>query len=123
MVQDRSEGLVADPLFVALTRPAMAFGVPYAALLVNVVLTMEVFIVTHQLLWLLAFGPVHALFYLLCRYEPRIFDLVVLWAQTRARAYLAGTGRHWHASSHSPLPIDLPDRRGRRAPPAETVVL
>jgi type IV secretion system protein VirB3 len=123
MARDRAEGLVADPLFVALTRPAMAFGVPYAALLVNLVLTMEVFIVTHQLLCLLAFVPVHGLFYLLCRYEPRIFDLVVLWAQTRGRAYIAGTGRHWRASSHSPLSIDLPDRRGRRASAIDGVVL
>ena len=42
----------ADTLFVGLTRPAMLFGVTYSAMLINVVLTMETFIVTKNLLWL-----------------------------------------------------------------------
>ena len=49
----RNHGLTADTLFVGLTRPSMLFGVTYSAMLVNVVLTMETFIVTGNLAWLL----------------------------------------------------------------------
>ena len=46
MDASRNQGLTADTLFVAMTRPSMLFGVTYSALIVNVVLTMETFILT-----------------------------------------------------------------------------
>ena len=36
----RASGLVADPLFVAVTRPPMRWGVTFSALLMNIVFTM-----------------------------------------------------------------------------------
>jgi type IV secretion system protein VirB3 len=114
----RNQGLLADPLFVGLTRPAMKWGVTYSALLVNIVMTTEAFIVTRNLLWLLAMVPVHLLLAVVCLYEPRFFDLLLLWLRTRGMALIFGNARFWRASSYSPLPIDLPDRKGRRrAPP------
>ncbi len=114
MAQGRNHGLTADTLFVGMTRPTMLFGVTYSAMIVNIVLTMEVFIVTKNLAWLLAFVPIHGLFYLVCLYEPRFFDLLGLWARTRGAALAAGNLRFWKASSYSPLVLDPPDRHGRR---------
>ena len=102
-----NSGLTADPLFVGATRPPMRWGVVYAALLFNLVLTMELFLVTRNLLTLLICVPVHGVSMLLCARDPRYFDLILLWSRTRLPALLANM-RVWNASSYSPLYIDLP---------------
>ena len=38
-----------DVVFVGVTRPAMRFGVPYAALIVNALITLELFLLTRNL--------------------------------------------------------------------------
>ena len=110
----RNQGIVCDTLFVAMTRPSMVGGVTYAAMLFNVVITTEAFIVTKNLVWLLAFVPIHGVLFLVCLYEPRFFDLLQLWGRTRLPGVVSGTLRHWRANSYSPLALDLPDQRGRR---------
>jgi type IV secretion system protein VirB3 len=115
MPADRNMGLTDDTLFVGLTRPTMLMGVTYSALIVNAVVTMEIFIVTKNLLWLLSFVPIHGVLYLVCLYEPRFFDLLLLWTRTRGAA-LAGNLRHWRASSYSPLALDWPRERRAAAP-------
>jgi type IV secretion system protein VirB3 len=109
----RNGGLTADVLFVGATRPAMRWGVTYAALLANLVITMEAFLVTRNLLTLLLAAPLHGICALLCARDPRMFDLLLLWGRTRLPALLT-TLRLWHASSYTPLCLDLPDGRGRR---------
>ena len=109
----RNAGLVADPLFVGATRPPMRWGVTYAALLFNMVFTMEAFLLTRNLLTLLVCAPIHGVCALLCARDARFFDLMLLWGRTRLPAVL-GTLRLWRASSYSPLSLDLPDVRGRR---------
>jgi type IV secretion system protein VirB3 len=109
----RNEGLVADVLFVAVTRPPMRWGVAYEALLMNLVITMQAFILTQNLLVLLIGVPIHALCVLLCARDPRIFSLLMLAARTRVLSVFT-TLRHWSASSYSPLSIDLPNHKGRR---------
>jgi len=121
--RDRNQGLTADTLFVGLTRPSMLFGVTYSAMLINVVLTMETFIVTKNLLWLASFIPIHGLFYLVCLYEPRFFDLFQLWGRTRGIALIAGNVYFWRANSHSPLVLDLPAAGGRRKVAADRIVV
>ena len=111
---NRNQGLVADTLFVGITRPSMVWGVTYSAMLINVVMTMETFIVTKNLAWLLAFVPLHGVFYLVCLFEPRFFDLLQLWGRTRLPALAAGNLRFWRANSYSPLVLDLPDASARR---------
>ena len=123
MDRNRNQGLTADTLFVGLTRPSMLFGVTYSAMIINVVLTMETFIVTKNLLWLLSFIPIHGLLVLVCLYEPRFFDLVQLWGKTRGIALAAGNVRFWQANSHSPLVLDLPDARGRRKAVPDRIVV
>ena len=105
--------LTVDPLFVGATRPPMRWGVTYAALLFNLVCTMEVFLLTKNLLTLLCCVPVHGVFALLCSRDARFFDLVLLWGRTRLPAAL-GNLRLWKASSYSPLTLDLPAANGRR---------
>ena len=112
-MSERNAGLTADPLFVAVTRPPMRWGVTFSALLFNLVFTMEVFLLTRNLLTLLLVIPIHGVCALLCLRDARIFDLVALWARTRLPAY-AGTFGYWRASSYGALVLDLPDQRGRR---------
>jgi type IV secretion system protein VirB3 len=102
-----------DPLFVGATRPPMRWGVTYSALLVNGVVTMEIFLLTKNLLSLALALPIHGICALLCARDARFFDLVLLWARTRIPALLANA-RLWKASSYTPLLLDLPDVRGRR---------
>lgn len=108
-----TRGLAADPLFVGATRPPMRWGVTYSALLFNLVFTLEAFLVTRNLLALLVALPIHGASALLCGRDARCFDLLLLWGRTRLPALLAN-GRWWHASSYSPLVIDLQCSSGLR---------
>jgi type IV secretion system protein VirB3 len=99
--------LTVDPLFVGATRPPMRWGVTYAALLFNLVFTMEVFLLTKNLLSLLCCLPVHGVFAILCARDARFFDLVLLWARTRLPAAF-GNLWVWRASTYSPLVLDVP---------------
>jgi len=112
-ISSRNAGVTADALFVGATRPPMRWGVTYAALLFNMVFTLEAFLVTRNLLTLLVCAPIHGVCALLCAKDARFFDLVLLWGRTRLPALL-GTLRTWQASSYSPLTLDLPNTRGRR---------
>lgn len=112
-MSELNAGLIADPLFVGATRPPMRWGVTYAALLFNMVFTMEVFLLTKNLLALLLCAPIHGVCMLLCARDARFFDLVLLWARTRLPALFANL-RVWKASSYCPLTLDLPSRRGHR---------
>ena len=106
-------GLRAEPLFVGATRPPMRWGVTYAALLFNLVFTMEAFLLTKNLLTLALCLPIHGICALLCARDPRFFDLLLLWGRTRLPALLSNL-RVWHASSYSPLTLDLPAAGARR---------
>jgi type IV secretion system protein VirB3 len=112
-MSERNAGLVADVLFVAVTRPPMRWGVTYSALLFNAVFTMEVFLLTKNLLTLLIAVPLHGVCALLCARDARFFDLVLLWGKTRMPSYFANY-RVWKASSHGPLVLDPPSMVGRR---------
>jgi type IV secretion system protein VirB3 len=113
-MNELNSGLCADPLFVGATRPPMRWGVTYSALLFNMVFVMEAFLLSKNLLTLLLCAPIHGVCMLLCARDARFFDLVVLWTRTRLPAAF-GNLRVWHASSYCPLPIDMPNRRGRRS--------
>ena len=78
--------LIAEVLFVGATRPPMRWGVTYAALLFNLVFTMETFLFTRNLMSFLVCTPIHGLCMLLCARDARFFDLVLLWGRTRLPA-------------------------------------
>jgi type IV secretion system protein VirB3 len=100
----RNAGLVADPLFVGLTRPPMRWGVTYSALLLNLVCVFEAFVITRQLFVLALVLPIHGICALLCAREARIFELLVLWVRSRAASNL-GLARVLGASSTGPLGV------------------
>jgi type IV secretion system protein VirB3 len=112
-MSDRNAGLTADVLFVGVTRPPMRWGVTFSALLFNLVFTMEVFLLTKNLLTLLIAIPIHGVCALLCARDARFFDLILLWGRTRMPSYFANY-RLWKASSYSPLALDPPNSHGRR---------
>src|SRR5215469_10596646 len=100
----RNRGLRAEPLFVGATRPPMRWGVTYAALLFNMMFTLEAFLLTKNLVTLLLGAPIHGVCALLCARDARFFDLILLWGRTRMPAVL-GNLRVWGASSYSPLTL------------------
>jgi len=91
----------------------MRWGVTYAALLFNLVFTLEAFLLTRNLLTLLLCVPIHAVCALLCAHDARCFDLLLLAGRTRVPAML-GNLRFWGAASYCPLQLDLPENHGRR---------
>ena len=107
------EGLVADVLFVAATRPPTRWGVPFLAILINIVVTMEIFVMVRNPLVIFLVFPLHGVCALMCSRDARIFELLSLWAQTRMPA-LAANLFAWRGNSYSPLTLDLPSPRGRR---------
>src|ERR1700730_17974141 len=100
-----NEGLAADLLFVAATRPPTRWGVPYQAILINMVLTLEIFLMVKNPLILLLAAPIHGVCVLLCTRDPRIFELGILWAQTRMPS-IAGNLFAWKGNTYSPLTLD-----------------
>ena len=117
----RARGLATDPLFIGATRPPMRWGVTYAALLFNLVFTLEAFLATRNLLALLVALPIHCASVLLCGRDARYFDLVLLWGRTRLPALIAN-GRWWGGSSYSPLALDPVRPSGRRRTVAAVVI-
>ena len=112
-MSESNAGLTADPLFVGATRPPMRWGVTYSALLFNMVFTMEAFLLTKNLFTLLLCIPIHGVCLLLCARDARCFDLILIWARTRLPALFGNLG-FWKASSYSPLPLNLPNRRDHK---------
>jgi type IV secretion system protein VirB3 len=116
-MQTADRQIVLDPLFVGATRPPMRWGATYAALILNMVCTMEMFLLSKHLLTLLIAVPIHGLCALLCARDARFFELAAAWCRTRLPALLSNY-RFWRASSYSPLEIDVPNAAGaRRAQP------
>ena len=111
-----STGLTSEPLFVAVTRPPMRWGVTFAALLFNMIFTMETFLLTKNLLTLLIAIPIHGVCALLCLRDARFFDLLMHWGRTRLPTFL-GSYRYWKAGSCSPMALELPNDRGHRTGP------
>ena len=85
-------GIHADPLFAGVTRPAMAMGVTYSALLINGMTTVELFLLTKNLLWMLVCIPIHGIFWLVCKNDARFFDLLFLWGRTRGPGLMGTCG-------------------------------
>jgi type IV secretion system protein VirB3 len=120
MVTQSHSGCTADTLFVGATRPPMRWGVTYAALIFNLVFTLELFLASRNLLALLLALPIHGISALLCAHDARFFDLLLLWARTRLPTLL-GNGLYWRAASYSPLNVSVGQRQ-RHQPTAYTAV-
>lgn len=71
--------LESDPLFLGLTRPAMAFGVTYTWFMLNAMTWILYFINTSDFLWVFVGAPtIHGIGYFICSKEPRIMDIIMI---------------------------------------------
>ena len=84
MSESRDE-LVMDPLFVGMTRPASALGVPYGALVAEGVTVILIFLLTNNPLYLILFAPIHGVLVLVSAHDPGVFGCAWVWLQTTAR--------------------------------------
>lgn len=91
--------LSADPVFRALTQPQMIGGVTYSYAVFNLIVTLELFLITRSF-WSFAFaGCVHAVGYLGCLREPRFFDLWLVRLRHCPRVRNFG---FWRANAYTP---------------------
>ena len=91
--------LARSPLFRALTRPQMFGGVTYSYFVINAAVTTEAFLITRSFLALPVALLVHAIGYLACLREPRIFDL---WIAKVSRCPRVPNWPRWGCNSYSP---------------------
>lgn len=90
--------LVRHPLHRALTRPQMFAGVTYSFFIINAALTTEAFLITRSFLALPVALVVHAIGYLACLREPRVFDL---WITKVSRCPRVRNFRRWRCNSYA----------------------
>ena len=88
-----------DILFLALTRPAMVWGVTYSFLVLNLVATGMIFVWTGSFAALVIGGPAHVVGYVACLREPRRFDL--WWVKLRYTLPVP-TRYFWGGNSYRP---------------------
>lgn len=91
--------LNSDPVFRALTRPQMFAGVTYSYFVLNAAITTEAFLITGSWLALPVALLVHAVGYLACLREPRVFDL---WLTKVSRCPRVRNWKRWRCNSYSP---------------------
>lgn len=107
--------LQAEPLFVAITRPALIWGVPLEAFSLSAIVAVGAsFVATGALV---AFVPMWVLALLVCKVlaakDPLIFAERFAWMLTLTSPFGANTsGGYWGCSSMSPLAF-APRRQGR----------
>ncbi|WP_133406841.1 type IV secretion system protein VirB3 [Parashewanella tropica] len=92
--------LYQDPLFVAVTRPAMKWGVTLDGIIVAAAFVAVLMIATKNPFLLLLYFPLHGLMYGVCLRDPRSFSLLHLWLLTKAKSL---GWRQFGAASAAPL--------------------
>ncbi|MDR3418846.1 MAG: VirB3 family type IV secretion system protein [Nevskia sp.] len=70
-----------DALVVGMTRPLMLLGVTYSYFVLEGMGTTVLFLMGNNLLYLLTAFPLHTAGVLLCKWEPRFFDILFRVAQ------------------------------------------
>lgn len=90
--------LVRFPVHRALTRPQMFAGVTYSFFIINAAVTTEAFLITKSFLALPIALLIHAIGYLACLREPRVFDL---WITKVSRCPRVKTWRQWRCNSYA----------------------
>ena len=88
-----------DPVFLGLTRPAMFWGVTHSFFVINLIFCLIGFLAAHSWFALLLAIPVHALGYLACLSDARVFDLAYVRASKCSRCV---NRRFWGATSYDP---------------------
>lgn len=77
----------------------MFAGVTYSFFVINAAVTTEAFLITGSLLALPVAVVVHAMGYMACLREPRVFDL---WLTKVSRCPRVRNWKRWHCNSYAP---------------------
>lgn len=107
-----SMALAKDALFVAMTRPAMAFGVPLGGVLLNALIGLELFLITHHFVVLTLVPLVHLYQWRLCQQDARVFELLSVWLMLNVlshRVPWACKGAHHALDVVSSEPVYMTD--------------
>ena len=91
--------LASDPVFSALTRPQMLGGVTYGFGVFNLIVTLEVFLVTRSFASFLLAGVLHLVGYLGCLRDARFFDI---WGITLRLCPRVKNFWFWRMNSYRP---------------------
>jgi type IV secretion system protein VirB3 len=91
--------LDSDPIFSALTRPQMIGGVTYSYAVFNLIVTLEIFLITRSFWAFPAALVVHAIGYVGCVREPRFFDL---WITRLRHCPRVRNFWFWRANAYRP---------------------
>jgi type IV secretion system protein VirB3 len=95
------EPLIDDTLFLALTRPALWFGVPVGASVSLAMGSVVILMITSNPLYAVAFfGGLIMAARLIVRKDYNMFRLIFLWGQTKA---ISPNRIYWGGSSYTPL--------------------
>lgn len=110
MDYDRDELISINPLFLAVTRPALWAGIPIEAGVLLLMVTVIVLIQFGNPVYAGACGAAgYALARITVRHDVNAFRLLFLWARTK----MACPNRaFWGGSSYSPLPLKGLTRKG-----------
>lgn len=102
--------LTEDPLFLALTRPTLWFGVPVEATMAIGLVSVMVLMVFGNPIWALAIGgSLLGAARLIVRSDYNMFRILFLYGRTKAGA---PNKLVWGGSSYSPLPVIGIKRKG-----------
>lgn len=89
-----------DPLFAGATRPATVGGITYEAVVFIAMGIGMGYVISANVLWLLAYAPLHAIAYGICTKDPRAFRLLFIMLSTKGRCV---NRKVWGCASYSPL--------------------
>ncbi len=95
------EELQTDPLFLGLTRPTTALGIPIGAFILEAMVVVIAFLASHNIFTMLIALPLHAGLYAISAKDGGIFHEVFLAVRTNAPAQ---NRKLWRAASYSPMP-------------------
>ena len=93
----KTGSLEVDPVFLALTRPAMILGVSYSWLALEGMMGLMGFVMTSRFDIMLYAGLMHIVGLLISRQEPRFIDLFKVKASTCSMCKNAG----YYGNTHS----------------------
>ena len=109
-MSDDTETLIKNPLFLAVTRPALWAGIPIEAAVLLLIASASVLIQSNSPVYaglVATFG--YSISRLIVRHDVNAFRLLFLWGRTklgnRNRAF-------WGGSSYTPLPLEGIRRKG-----------
>jgi type IV secretion system protein VirB3 len=107
---DQPETLVKNPLFLAVTRPALWAGIPIEAAVLLLITSASMLIESNSPVYaglVVAFG--YSMSRLIVRHDVNAFRLLFLWGRTKLGNRNRG---FWGGSSYTPLPLAGMRRKG-----------